>query len=56
MATFISELKDSIDVFIMPSSNDDRRKLFPLQPLSGIFFPKSHREIGMCSNPQLFKV
>jgi len=43
MANFITELKDSIDIFIMPSSNADRRKLFPQQPLSGLFFPKSHK-------------
>lgn len=55
MAAFITELKDSIDIFIMPSSNADRRRLYPLQPLSGIYFPKSYKEIGMCSNPQIFK-
>ena len=51
----IDELKDTIDVFVMPSSNKERQELFPLQPFNGIYFPKSQREIGLCSNPQLFE-
>jgi hypothetical protein len=43
MSEVIYELKDSIDVFIMPSTSLERQKLFPLPPYNGLFFVKSHR-------------
>ncbi len=42
-ASIVEDLKDMIDVFIMPSSNYERQKLFPLRPFNGLFFAKSHR-------------
>ncbi len=41
MASLINRMKNIIDVFIMPSSNLDRRRMFPLQPYNGSFFPES---------------
>lgn len=55
MAGILKDLKNMIDVFIMPTSNQDRRKMYPLQPYNGNFFAESQREIGLCCNPQLFK-
>ncbi len=55
MAAVLKSMKDMIDVFIMPSSNHDRRKMYPLQPFNGNFFAESQTEIGLCCNPQLFK-
>ena len=52
MASMVEILKYSVDVFIMPSSNADRRRMFPLQPYNGNFFAKSQTNIGLCSNPQ----
>lgn len=52
MAAMVQTLKQSVDVFIMPSSNADRRRMFPLQPYNGNFFAKSQTNIGLCSNPQ----
>lgn len=54
MAEIVSEMRKTIDVFVMPSTGVERQKLFPLPPYSGLFFTKSHREIGLSSNPQLF--
>ena len=44
-----------LDVFMMPSSNLDRRRLFPLQPYNGNFFPRCQDTIGLCCNPQEFR-
>jgi hypothetical protein len=52
MAAMVETLKHSVDVFIMPSSNADRRRMFPLQPYNGNFFAKSQTNIGLCCNPQ----
>jgi hypothetical protein len=41
MAEVVNGLKNFVDVFVMPSSNADRRKLYPLQPYNGNFFAKS---------------
>ena len=54
MGEFIEEMKNFIDVFLMPSSSESRKRLFPLQPYNGLYFIKSQTEIGLCSNPQLF--
>jgi DNA polymerase II small subunit/DNA polymerase delta subunit B len=54
MAEVVEEMKDSVDVFLMPSSNADRRRMFPLQPYNGNFFPRTQTQIGLCSNPQEF--
>lgn len=56
MAAMLESLKESVDVFIMPSTNPDRRRMFPLQPYNGNFFAKSKTDIGLCSNPQEFNV
>lgn len=53
--SFVEEVKDQIDVFVMPSSGPERQHLLPLRPYHPLFFPKSHSEIGLCSNPQFFK-
>jgi DNA polymerase II small subunit/DNA polymerase delta subunit B len=55
MAEVLDNIKLSLDVFIMPSSNIDRRKIYPLQPFNGNFFSKSQKQIGLCCNPQQFK-
>ncbi len=41
MANIVDNLKNIVDVFVMPSSNIDRRKMYPLQPYNGNFFSKS---------------
>lgn len=56
MASVLRRLKSTVDVFIMPSSTLDRRRLYPLQPYNGNFFTESNRSIALCSDPQLFTV
>ena len=56
MSSVLKQLKSTVDVFVMPSSTLDRRRLYPLQPYNGNFFPESNRSIALCSNPQLFTV
>jgi hypothetical protein len=41
MGKFIEEVKNYIDVFIMPSSGQERHNLFPLRPYNGLYFLKS---------------
>ena len=55
MGLFLEEVKDRIDVFLMPSSDSERSRLFPLKPYSDLFFPRVSEEVGLCSNPQLFE-
>ena len=50
---FIAEIKDYIDVFLLPSSNNERSRLFPLRPFSDLFFLPVCKEIALCSNPQI---
>jgi hypothetical protein len=38
----------------MPSSNAERQKLYPQVPFNGLFFKDCFKEIGLCSNPQIF--
>ncbi len=38
MSEFVKSIQDTVDVFIMPSSGIDRKKLFPLRPYSEFFF------------------
>ena len=54
MGKLVSEIKEFIDVFLMPSSNAERQRLFPLKPYSNLFFIDSCKDIGLCSNPQIF--
>jgi hypothetical protein len=55
MTQMVEALRQSIDVFVMPSSNADRRRMFPLQQYNGNFFPQSSSKIALCSNPQEFR-
>jgi hypothetical protein len=41
MGKFIEEVKKYIDVFIMPSSGQERHNLFPLRPYNGLYFLRS---------------
>lgn len=52
MTQMVEALRQCIDVFMMPSSNADRRRIFPLQQYNGNFFPQSSSKIALCSNPQ----
>lgn len=39
----------------MPSSGLERQRIYPLSAYNGLFFPQTHRNIGLCCNPQLFE-
>ena len=52
MGSLVAELKEYIDVFMVPSSGDERHQLFPLKPYSDLFFLGSQQEIALCSDPQ----
>lgn len=42
------DMSEWVDIFIMPS----RHELFPESPYHPIMLKKSHKTIGLCSNPQ----